>query len=108
MRPPCYSLLEEIVILEVIYGSLLWRVCNPAAPQGPRGIPGLSPAGGGAYLQDVKRKAFGYFLVHAEKVLGFMAVLLTTHGNATDHIMHVSLQSEHAKEMYRAAAPHFN
>ena len=27
----------------VIYGSLVWRVCNRAAPAGPRGIPGLSP-----------------------------------------------------------------
>ena len=43
MRPPCYYLLEEIVILGVIYGSLVWMVCNPAAPAGPRGIPGLSP-----------------------------------------------------------------
>ena len=43
MPPPCYSLLEEIVILGVIYGSLVWWVCNPAAPAGPRGIPGLSP-----------------------------------------------------------------
>ena len=43
MRPPCYYLLEEIVILGVIYGSLVWRVCNPAAPAGPRGIPGPSP-----------------------------------------------------------------
>ena len=45
MRPP-YYLLEGIVILGVIYGSLVWRVCNPAAPAapaGPRGIPGLSP-----------------------------------------------------------------
>ena len=42
MRPPCYYLLEEIVILGVIYGSLVWMVCNPAAPAGPRGIPGLS------------------------------------------------------------------
>ena len=25
MRPPCYALLEEIVILGVIYGSLVWR-----------------------------------------------------------------------------------
>ena len=40
MRPPWYSLLEEIVILEVTYEILVWRVCNPA---GPRGIPGLSP-----------------------------------------------------------------
>ena len=24
MRPPCYSVLEKIVILEVIYGSLVW------------------------------------------------------------------------------------
>ena len=31
MRPPCYSLVEEIVILGVIYGSLAWRVCNPGA-----------------------------------------------------------------------------
>ena len=30
MRPPCYYLLEEIVILGVIYGSLVWRVCNHA------------------------------------------------------------------------------
>ena len=44
MRPPCYYLLEKIVILGVIYGSLVWMVCNPAAPAGPRGIPGLSPA----------------------------------------------------------------
>ena len=43
MRPQCYYLLEEIVILGVIYGSLVGRVCNPAAPAGPRGIPGLSP-----------------------------------------------------------------
>ena len=43
MRPPCYYLLEEIVILGVTYGSLVWRVCNPAAPAGVRGIPGLSP-----------------------------------------------------------------
>ena len=43
MRPPCYYLLEEIVVLGVIYGSLMWMVCNPAAPAGPRGIPGLSP-----------------------------------------------------------------
>ena len=43
MRPQYYDLLEEIVILGVIYGSLVWRVCNPAAPAGPRGIPGLSP-----------------------------------------------------------------
>ena len=43
MRPPCYYLLEEIVILGVIYGRLVWRVCNLAAPAGPRGIPGLSP-----------------------------------------------------------------
>ena len=34
MRPPCYYLLEEIVILGVIYGSLVRRVCNPAAPEG--------------------------------------------------------------------------
>ena len=34
MRPPCYYLLEEIVILGVIHGSLVWRVCNPAAPAG--------------------------------------------------------------------------
>ena len=27
----------------VIYGSLVWTVCNPAAPAVPRGIPGLSP-----------------------------------------------------------------
>ena len=65
----------------------------------------VSGAGGGAYLQDIKRNAF---LVHAEKALGFMAVSLTTHGNATDHVMHVSFQSEHAKEMYRAVVPHFN
>ena len=45
MRPRCYYLLEEIVILGVIYGSLLWSVCNPAAPAGPRGIPGVSPGG---------------------------------------------------------------
>ena len=31
MQPPCYSLLEETVILGVIYGSLVWRVCNHAA-----------------------------------------------------------------------------
>ena len=49
MRPPCYSLLEEIVILGVIYGSLVWRVFTPAAPAapaapaGPRSILGLSP-----------------------------------------------------------------
>ena len=43
MRPLRYSLLEEIVILGVIYGILVWRVCNPAAPAGPRGIPELSP-----------------------------------------------------------------
>ena len=43
MRPPCYYLLEEIVMLGVIYGSLVWMVCNPAATAGPRGIPGLSP-----------------------------------------------------------------
>ena len=42
MRPPFYPLLEEIVILGVIYGSLAWRVCNPAAPEGPRGTPSLS------------------------------------------------------------------
>ena len=30
-------------MLGVIYGSLVWMVCNPAAPAGPRGIPGLSP-----------------------------------------------------------------
>ena len=35
--------LEEIVILGVIYGILVWRVCNPAAPAGPTCIPGLSP-----------------------------------------------------------------
>ena len=80
--------------------------CGPA---GAAGHPWPEPCGWWRLpAEDVKRKAFGYFLVHAEKVLGFMAVLLTTHGNATDHIMHVSLQSEHAKEMYRAAAPHFN
>ena len=45
MRPPCYYLLEEIVILGVIYGSLVWMVCKPVAPAGPRGIPGLSPGG---------------------------------------------------------------
>ena len=44
MRPPWYYLLEEKVILGVIYGSLVWMVCNPAAPAGVRGIPGLSPA----------------------------------------------------------------
>ena len=46
MRPPCYYLLEKIVILGVIHGSSVRRVCNlaaPAAPEGPRGIPGLSP-----------------------------------------------------------------
>ena len=43
MRPPCYSLLEEIVILGVMYGNLVWRVCNPAGPVGPQGISGLSP-----------------------------------------------------------------
>ena len=43
MRPQCYYLLEEIVILGVIYGSLVWMVCNPAAPAGPRDIPGLIP-----------------------------------------------------------------
>ena len=43
MRPPCYSLSEEKVILGVIYGSLVWGVCNPAAPVWPRGIPGVSP-----------------------------------------------------------------
>ena len=43
MRPPCYYLLEEIVMLGVIYGSLVWMVCNPAAPADPLGIPGLSP-----------------------------------------------------------------
>ena len=42
MRPPCYYLLEETVILGVIYGSSVWMVCNPAAPAGPRGIPWLS------------------------------------------------------------------
>ena len=49
MRPPCYYLLEEIVILGVIYRSLVWMVCNtaaPAAPAGPRGIRGLSPERG--------------------------------------------------------------
>ena len=46
MRPPCYSLLEEIVARGVTYGSLVWMVCNPAAPAGPRGIRGLSPATG--------------------------------------------------------------
>ena len=40
MRPPCYSLLEEMVILGVIYGSLVWRVCNPAAPCGTCGAAG--------------------------------------------------------------------
>ena len=44
MRFQCYYLLEEIAILGVIYESLVWRVCNTAAPVGPRGIPGLSPA----------------------------------------------------------------
>ena len=43
MRPPCYSFLEETFILGVIYGSLVWRVCNPAAPVWPRCIPGLRP-----------------------------------------------------------------
>ena len=31
MQHPFYSLLEEIAILGVIYGGLVWRVCNPAA-----------------------------------------------------------------------------
>ena len=55
IRPPCYDLLEEIVVLGVIYGSLInseiyyccglvRMVCNPAAPGVPRVIPGLSPA----------------------------------------------------------------
>ena len=44
LRPSCYYVLEEIVILGVIYGSLVWRVCDPAAPAGPQVIPGLSPA----------------------------------------------------------------
>ena len=35
MRPPCYYLLEEIVILGVIYGSLVRMVCNPAAAGHP-------------------------------------------------------------------------
>ena len=43
MLLPCYSLLEETVILGVIHGSLVWGICNHAAPAGPRGIPGLSP-----------------------------------------------------------------
>ena len=52
MRPAYYYLLEEIVILGVIYGSLVWRVCNPAAPAGVRGIPGLSPDEQGAIFWD--------------------------------------------------------
>ena len=37
MLLPCYSLLEKIVILGVIYGSLVWRVCNPAGLVGGSG-----------------------------------------------------------------------
>ena len=37
MWPPCYYLLEEIVILGVIYGSSVWMICNPAAPAAPAG-----------------------------------------------------------------------
>ena len=35
VRPPCYYLLEEIVIVGVIYGSLVWMVCNPGASCNP-------------------------------------------------------------------------
>ena len=43
MQSLFYSLLEEIDIRGVIHGSLVWGVCNPAAPEGLRDIPGLSP-----------------------------------------------------------------
>ena len=48
MRPPCYSLLEEIVILGVIYGSLVWRVCNPAG--GVEVKPGTAEAAGASLV----------------------------------------------------------
>ena len=28
MQPPCYHFLDEITILGVTYGGLVWRVCN--------------------------------------------------------------------------------
>ena len=44
MRPPCHPHLEETVMQGVMCGSLVLRVCHPAAPVGPHGIPGVSPA----------------------------------------------------------------
>ena len=42
MWPPCYPFLEEIGLLWGNAWSLVWRGCNPAAPEGtdhfPRGI----------------------------------------------------------------------
>ena len=61
MRPPCYDLLEGIVILGVTFGSLVLMVCNPAAPAGPRGIPGLSPGNHAtSAFPSIHRKAFEY------------------------------------------------
>ena len=56
MRPPCYYVLEEIVILEVIYGSLLWMVCNPAAPAHPLPEPWLCLRG----VDTVSYKSYGF------------------------------------------------
>ena len=45
MRPPCYPLLEETVILGVIDGSLVWRGFNPGGPweRGGEGVGGGHP-----------------------------------------------------------------
>ena len=54
MRPPCYYLLKEIVILGVIYRSLVWRVCNPAGHPWPEPCE-ASPS----HLDETCRSAVG-------------------------------------------------
>ena len=59
---------EEIVILGVIYGSLVWWVCNPAAPVGPRGIPGVRADRAlvlGVWARDAPRPTTATHRTHA-------------------------------------------
>ena len=56
MRTPCYSLLEGIVILGVIYGSLVWRVCNMRF----RLIANLGAVPGQGDERDTSYHALGY------------------------------------------------
>ena len=87
MRPPCYYSLEEIVILGVIYGTLVWKVCNPAAPAGVRGIPGLSPVRPWelerAFKQTNRRRTYTFELERAFKQTNRRRAYTTQHRTAT-------------------------